>query len=209
MGGYFKNIKNGFQSVFEGLSVTMASMLVRPVTVQYPETDISSNETIQRSYKSTLMGMPENYRGVLGVNLETCTSCGLCVKACPIECIVIDTVKCDKTKLTDNSGNTVLNRFTQKEALKTRASTRFDINIGKCMFCGLCVIACPTRAIQHTNIFEMNRHNLDDLVIAFVPEEEKRAAMARGEEIEKEAAAKKAAKAKAAKEKQKEEKTDD
>jgi len=195
MGGYFKNIKNGFQSVFEGLSVTLASMLVRPVTVQYPETDISSNESIARSYKSTLMGMPDNYRGVLDVDLSICTSCGLCVKACPVECIAIETMKCDKTKLEDSKGTPVLNRFTQREALKTRASVRFDINIGKCMFCGLCVIACPTRAITHTNVFEMNRHNLGDLVMEFVSEEDKMAAKKRGEEIEKEAAAKKAAKA--------------
>lgn len=194
MGGYFKNIKNGFQSVFEGLSVTLASMLVKPVTVQYPETDISSNESIRRSYKSSLMGMPENYRGVLNVDLKICTTCGLCAKACPIECIVIETAKCDKTKLSDDKGNPVLNRFTQKEALKTRASTRFDINIGKCMFCGLCVLACPTRAIEHTNDFEMNRHRLEDLVMTFVSEQEKRAAIAKGEEIEKEAAARKAAK---------------
>ena len=204
MGGYFHNIKNGFQSVFEGMSVTLASMFVRPVTVQYPEVDISSNETISRNYKSTLMGMPDCYRGVLNVDLSLCTSCGLCVKACPIDCIIIDNVKCEKTKLTDQEGAAVKNRFTQKEALKTRASTRFDINIGKCMFCGLCAIACPTEAIHHTNVFEMNKDNLEDLVARFVSEEEKTAIEAKAKEIEAEAAAKKAAKAakEAAKEKE-------
>ena len=73
MGGYFQNIKNGFQSVFEGMSVTLASMFVRPVTVQYPEVDITNNETISKSYKSSLMGMPENYRGVLDLDLSLCT----------------------------------------------------------------------------------------------------------------------------------------
>ena len=192
MGGYFQNIKNGFQSVFEGLSVTLASMLVRPVTVEYPEIDISSNEAISRFYKSTLMGMPENYRGVLNVDLSICTSCGLCVKACPIECIVIENVKCDKSKLTDKEGTPVFNRFTKKEALKTRTSTRFEINIAKCMFCGLCVIACPTTAIRHTNSFEMNRHSLGDLVLSFVTEKDKASALTRADELEKEAASKKA-----------------
>ncbi len=202
MGGYFHNIKTGFQSVFEGLSVTLASMFVRPVTVQYPEIDVSSNESIARGYKSSLMGMPENYRGILEVDLSICTSCGLCVKACPVECIIIENVKCDKSKLADVKGTPVLNRFTQKEALKTRTSTRFDINIGKCMFCGLCVIACPTTAIQHSNSFEMNRFSLDDLVIRFVKDADKSAAIARADEIEKEAAAKKAEKEKAEKEKE-------
>jgi formate hydrogenlyase subunit 6/NADH:ubiquinone oxidoreductase subunit I len=193
MGGYFQNIKNGFQSVFEGMSVTLASMFVRPVTIQYPEADISSNESLSKNYKSTLMGMPENYRGVLNVDLSVCTSCGLCAKACPIECIVIENEKCDKQKLTDRDGNPVFNRFTQKEALKTRTSTRFDINIGKCMFCGLCTLACPTKAIHHTNTFEMNRESLEKLVLKFVSDEEKARILARAEEIAKETADKKTA----------------
>lgn len=201
MGGYFENIKSGFQSVFEGMSVTLASMFVRPVTVEYPEVDISSNETIAKNYKSTLMGMPENYRGILDVDLSLCTSCGLCVKACPIECIIIESEKCDKTKLSDSEGNPVLNRFTQKEAIKTRASTRFDINNGKCMFCGLCTIACPTKAIIHTNKFEMNQESLDNLVSRFVSDDDKAKIEARAAEIAAEAAAKKAAKEKAEKEK--------
>ncbi len=204
MNAYFNNIKNGIQSVFEGMSVTFASMFVRPVTVQYPEVDITSNETIAKNYNSSLLGMPDNYRGILDVDLSLCTACGLCAKACPIECIVIDSVKCDKTKLVDGDGNPVNNRFTQKEALKTRASTRFNINAGKCMYCGLCTMACPTEAIRHTKKFEFNKDNLNDLVLRFVNEEEKNKVEAKAKEIEAEAAAKKAAKA--AKEKAKAEK---
>lgn len=195
MGGYFQNIKNGFQSVFEGMSVTLASMFVRPVTVQYPEVDISTNESITKNYKSSLMGMPENYRGVLDVDLSLCTSCGICVKACPIDCIVIENEKCDKTKLTDKGGETVKNRFTQKDALKTRDSTRFDINMGKCMFCGLCTIACPTEAVVHTNVFELNKESLESLVLTFVSDDDAAKIKARAKEIAAEAAAKKAAKA--------------
>ena len=194
MGGYFQNIKNGFQSVFEGMSVTLATMFVRPVTVQYPEVDISDNETISKGYKGSLMGMPDNYRGVLDLDLSLCTSCGLCVKACPIDCIIIENVKCDKEKLADQAGEPVLNRFTQKQAIKTRANTRFDIDKGKCMYCGLCVIACPTKAIFHTKTFEMNRTSLEELVLTFITDEEKERAQARAAEIAKEAAEKKAAK---------------
>ena len=204
MGGYFQNIKDGFQSVFEGLSVTLASMFVRPVTVQYPEVDISTTETIAKNYKSTLAGMPENYRGILNVDMSLCTACGLCQKACPIDCIIVENVKCDKTKLSDKDGETVKNRFTQKEALKTRAATRFDINMGKCMFCGLCTIACPTLAVHHTNVFELNKDNLGDLVLSFVSDDEKSQAEARAAEIEADAAKKKAEKA--AKEKENKEK---
>ncbi len=204
MNSYLENIIGGFTTAFEGLSVTFATMFAKRLTVQYPETDISSDETIVERYKGPLMGMPDNFRGILTVDLSICTSCSICQKACPIECIIIESVKCDKLKLADADGEAVNNRFTQKQALKTRTSIRFDINAGKCMFCGLCVNACPTAAIQHTNRFEMNTDNLEDLVLRFVSEDEKSKAESRAKELEAEAAAKKAAKA--AKEKEKKEK---
>ncbi len=72
------------------------------------------------------------------------------------------------------------------------------------MFCGLCAIACPTEAVHHTNVFEMNTDSLGDLVKEFVSDDEKAVIEARAKEIAEEAAAKKAAKAaKAAKEKEK------
>lgn len=195
MNSYFKNIKNGFSSAFEGLSITFATMFAKRLTVQYPETNIKSNELIAERYKGLLAGMPDNYRGVLDLDLSKCTSCGICMKACPIDCIIIDSVKCDKDKLADTDGNPINNRFTQKGAIKTRTSTRFDINAGKCMYCGLCVMACPTEAIVHTKRFEMNTDNLDDLVLRFVSDEQKAKAEIRAKELEAEAAAKKAAKA--------------
>jgi NAD(P)H-quinone oxidoreductase subunit I len=196
MGAYFQNIKSGFTTAFEGMSISFATMFVRKETVQYPEVDISTNETIAKKYKGSLMGMPENYRGILNVELSLCTACQICQKACPIDCIIIDNTKCDKSKLSDADGNPILNRFTQKEALKTRTVTRFDINAGKCMYCGLCEKACPTAAIKHTNQFEMNRESQEELILRFVSDEVREEAEKRTAEIDAEAAAKKAAKAK-------------
>lgn len=187
---YFHNITNGIKTVFEGMSISLASMFVRPVTIQYPDVDVSSPEALMKDYKGPLSGMPENYRGILDVEMDICTACGLCQKACPIDCIVIDAVKCDKTKVTGTSG---------KESVKTRTSARFDIDIGKCMFCGLCVAPCPTGAIRHTNEFEMNMDNLDDLVKRFVSPEESKQVTERANELEAEAKRLKAEKAAAAK----------
>jgi formate hydrogenlyase subunit 6/NADH:ubiquinone oxidoreductase subunit I len=202
MGAYFQNIKNGFSTVFEGMSITFATMFVRKVTVQYPEVDITSNKTIAEKYKGSLMGMPDNYRGILKLDSGLCTACQICQRACPIDCIAIENAKCDKIKPTDRDGKSVLNRFTQKEAIKTRALTRFDINVAKCMFCGLCEAACPTGAIHHTKQFEMNCDTQEELVLRFVSEGEREVAVKRADEIEAEAAAKKAAKAEKEKEEQ-------
>ncbi len=182
---YFHDLTNGVKTVFEGLSISLASMFVTPVTVQYPDVDISSVESLQKSYKGPLSGMPDNYRGVLDVTMEICTACKLCQKACPIECIIIDAVKCDKTKVMGTSG---------KEAVKTRTSARFDIDIGKCMFCGLCVMPCPTGAIYHSNVFEFNKDNLEGLVKCFVSPKEKQQVLKRTEEIALEVELKKAEK---------------
>lgn len=198
MGAYFRNIKDGFKTAFEGMSISFATMFVRKETVQYPEVDITSNETITEKYKGSLMGMSENYRGILDVDLSLCTACQICQKICPIACIVIDNVKCDKARLSDGDGNPVLNRFTQKEALKTRTVTRFDINAAKCMYCGLCEKACPTTAIRHTKNFEMNRESQEELILRFVSDEVKESAEKRANQIAMEAAAKKAAKEKQA-----------
>lgn len=202
MSVYFKNITVGIKTVFEGMSISLASFFIRPITVQYPEVDISTDVTIKDRYKGPLSGMPENYRGILEVNMESCTACSLCMKACPIDCIALTTVKCDKHTVPGLGGTS--------EAVKTRTCSRFDIDMGKCMFCGLCVKPCATKAIYHTNGFEMNRDTLDELVLRFVSPEEKEKAEKRGKEIEIEAAAKKAAKeaAKAAKPKVEKEKNE-
>ncbi len=183
---YFNNIIHGVTSAFEGMSITFSSLFFPAVTVQYPEVDVRSVESQRKTYDGPMMGMPDNYRGILHVDMEICTVCMLCVRACPIDVIAIDKVKCEKEKFAGRSG---------KMAVKTSAATRFDIDIGKCMFCGLCVEPCPTGAIYHTNEFEMNTSTVEELVLTFVSPEEAADAQAKAKIIEAEKAAKKAAKA--------------
>jgi NADH-quinone oxidoreductase subunit I len=45
----------------------------------------------------------------------------------------------------------------------TRRTTRYDIDLNKCIFCGFCEEACPVDAIVETRIYEYcgdNRHDL-------------------------------------------------
>ncbi|NIM20636.1 MAG: 4Fe-4S dicluster domain-containing protein [Candidatus Latescibacteria bacterium] len=138
-GTYFGRIKNAIISIMEGMSVTLGYLLQRPITIQYPD----------RTPKPVKDTLPERYRGILELDMKTCTACLACERACPIGCIKIEVVKDKETK--------------------KRYITRFDIDIAKCMYCGLCVDPCPGGAIRHTNEFEGSTSDVQYLVRRFVP----------------------------------------
>jgi len=90
----------------------------------------------------------DRYRGILTVDIEICTACLACSRACPISCIQIDSTKVGKELKLD----------------------RFDIDIALCMYCGLCSAPCPTGAIHHTKEFEASTTDFPDLIRRFVDE---------------------------------------
>ena len=138
---YFDNIKDTATSIFEGMSVTMSYMFRRPSTVQYPD----------RLPKPVHEMLPSRYRGFLEVDMDVCTACLACERACPISCIKIDAEKDKETR--------------------RLVMSRFDIDIAKCMFCGLCSEPCPTGAIAHTPHFEASNAYVENLTFRFVPQD--------------------------------------
>jgi formate hydrogenlyase subunit 6/NADH:ubiquinone oxidoreductase subunit I len=138
IGSYLRNIIETATTVFEGMAVTCSHFIRKPSTVQYPDrTALRVQDTL-----------PFRYRGILEVDLEICTGCLACERACPIDCIVIDAPKDKKTK--------------------QMLLTRFDIDIAKCMYCGLCSEPCPTGAIHHTPEFEGADYSLESMVRRYV-----------------------------------------
>jgi NADH-quinone oxidoreductase subunit I/NAD(P)H-quinone oxidoreductase subunit I len=137
---YFQHIKEALATIFDGMAVTASHMIRKPYTVQYPD-------RIPTRVQDTL---PFRYRGILDVDLEICTGCLACDRACPIDCIAM--------------------------AIEKNAQTReiiisqFDIDIAKCMYCGLCSEPCPTGAIHHTTEFEGADYSLESLIRRFVAE---------------------------------------
>ena len=45
----------------------------------------------------------------------------------------------------------------------TRRTTRYDIDLTKCIFCGFCEEACPVDAIVESHIFEYHGETRGDL----------------------------------------------
>ncbi len=103
---YIKSISTAANTILEGMAVTFSHLFREPITIQYPDkTDRPITEML-----------PPRYRGFLEVQMDICTGCKRCERACPIECIAIDLVK--------------------DPATKKQAMSRFDIDMGKCMYCG-------------------------------------------------------------------------
>ncbi len=129
----FKAIRAGKKRFFtpEGLAERTSPKARGVVTVQYPEEK---------------MPVPEEFRyipfllyeeGPNGEKNQRCTSCGICAKVCPPQCIWI-------VRTTDpNTGRPV------------PAPAQFYIDVDICMNCGLCAEFCPFDAIKMDHNYEI------------------------------------------------------
>ena len=144
------------------------------ITARY---GVDPKEEVTLQYPEERWEIPERSRGFLFNDIKTCTSCTMCVKACPVDCISLESVR---------------------GADKKMVLASYDINIGRCMYCGLCVEVCPPKSLKHTGGYEMASVERGELILHFVQEDaaEIKARVARQVA---EAAAKAAEAAKAAK----------
>lgn len=160
---YFKNIWEAVSSIAQGMMVTLRQFFRRPETIQYPEVDVLDPE--MPGYSGHLKAVSERFRGFLTVDPSACISCLQCVQVCPVDCIKVEALK--GPKITVKSL-----RPEGKESPKTRYPVQFDIHLGRCMFCGLCVEACPMGGIRFTREFRGAVDEYNKLIHHFVLDEE-------------------------------------
>jgi NADH-quinone oxidoreductase subunit I len=143
VGTYFYNIFHSLFTIVVGLKITGKHIFTRSATVQYP--------TVKKT-------IPERARNRLYVNIDDCIGCDQCAAACPVDCITIDTIK---------STPDVDLGLTSKNTKKRLYVPKFDIDIGKCCYCGLCVYPCPTECIVMTDVYEFSELDRQNLIYSF------------------------------------------
>ena len=147
---YLNNIWMGLSTIFIGMKVTLKHLFVPAVTIQYPDEKLT---------------LPQRERNRLYVNMDDCIGCDQCARACPVDCITIETVKSLPTEDLGKTSNG------KKKVLWV---TQFDIDIAKCCYCQLCVFPCPTECIYMTDVYEFSEYERGNLLYNFItltPEE--------------------------------------
>jgi formate hydrogenlyase subunit 6/NADH:ubiquinone oxidoreductase subunit I len=140
---YFSDIFHALGTVVTGMRITIKHLFTRSATIQYP---------------TQKMKIPDRARNRLYVNMDDCIGCDQCAMACPVDCITIEMIK---------STPDVDLGLTSKNTKKRLYVPRFDIDIAKCCYCGLCTFPCPTACIVMTDVYEFSEYDRENLIYKF------------------------------------------
>ena len=121
----------------EGLAVTIKTAFRKPVTEQYPDPDK------RRQVAERYMGFPALLWDY-DVPEPYCTGCMVCVRACPTQCMT--------AQMTDNP------KLATEESRRRKIIEEFEINLGRCILCGICVDVCNFDAIEMSHEHELSKY---------------------------------------------------
>jgi NADH-quinone oxidoreductase subunit I len=119
-------------SGLKGLLTTLRWLGKKPVTAQYPDQHLP----VQHRY----MGFPALLWDETG-DEPFCTGCMVCVRECPTQCM---------TAVMHDNPN-----FTEGLSHRRKIIETFEINLNRCILCGICVDVCAFDAIEMSHEHEL------------------------------------------------------
>ncbi len=138
---YWHDFVEAVRTILKGMAVTIRNfgrvVFLRQAT------------TITKKWGSRPIAL--RYRGTIGLTIdrrtgkENCIGCLACERICPDHCIHIEVID-------DKPGH------------KGKYPVVFIIDNNLCSLCGLCVEACPTPALIHTEVWQVGGYSHRDLV---------------------------------------------
>ncbi len=105
---------------------------------------------VNEGYPGNKRTLPERSRMSFGMYVDNegaakCKACMLCERSCPDEAIIIESEK--------------------RENGPGRVLTKFTIDLGRCMYCGLCVEQCTSDGLHHTGDYENCSSRREDMLL--------------------------------------------
>jgi len=131
--------------IFKSMYITVATMLRKPVTIEYPA---KRRDVPERDRAFPLLLWDKD------VDEPFCTGCHACERACPVECMTV-TMK-------DNP------LHADEKSTRRKIVDEFCIDYGRCMRCNVCVEVCNFEAIAMNNTWaghELSKFDRHDLVL--------------------------------------------
>jgi NADH-quinone oxidoreductase chain I len=120
--------------LFVGMVTTTKHFLRRAITIQYPKERF---EQWPRFRGRVAMIPDEEGR-------HKCTACGQCIRICPAACITLERHK--------------------EEGVKGFILDGYVIDIGLCIYCGLCVEACTFGTLEMIPEYEMSAYDKSEFI---------------------------------------------
>ena len=120
-----------------GLLVTIKTTFRKPVTAEYPV------QEKRLPLADKYMGFPA-LTWDFEVDEPYCTGCMVCVRECPTQCM--------SAQMKDNPA------FSDGKSGRRKIIEEFEINLGRCILCGICVDVCNFDAIEMSHEHELSKY---------------------------------------------------
>ena len=127
-----------------GLLVTLKTTFRTPVTDEYPF------PMKRKELADKYMGFPA-LTWDFDVSEPYCTGCMVCVRECPTQCM--------SAEMGDNP------LHAEGKSRRRKIVDTFEINLGRCILCGLCVDVCNFDAIEMSHEHELSKYRRNDNVV--------------------------------------------